>query len=144
MATAMKKAPKAAKKIIKATSKAKVAAAAKAEPKKAEKVIVSTNPYRVGGGYWSSVEALRALGVGKMHAFDAIIPAVIKAMGAEAFKAFKAKDARSDNGKDAHGRIIQNVAVVARADYGKPLTDIGWVVKYDGREKKAGIFKVGK
>jgi hypothetical protein len=98
--------------------------------------------YREGGGYWASVTALAALGENQMHAFDKIIPAVIRAFGPERFKAFKSKDARNENGKDANGRIVQNVAVVARADYGEPLRKLGYEVRCDGREKVAGLFKV--
>jgi hypothetical protein len=120
----------------------KKATAAKANGKALSEL---NNPFREFGGYWSSVEALRALGVEKMHGFDAIIPAVIRAMGAERFKAFKAKDARNEEtGKDANARIIQNVSVVARKDYGFPLNAEGWEVRFDGREKVAGLFRCPK
>ena len=138
------KTAKSSRKPQKAASKsAKVGKAAKASPAANDAQMPNQlNPYRVGGGYWASVEALRTLGVGKMHAFDLIIPAVIRAMGTDGFKAFKAKDSRSDKGKDANGRIIQNVAVVARRDYGKPLVECGFCVRFDGRERTAGLFKV--
>lgn len=146
-ATAKAKAVKAAaQKAAAKPTTAKAAGTVKAvkeAPKAAEKVS-STNPYREGGGYWATVEALRALGVGKLHALDKVVPAVIRAYGPERFKAFKAKDARNENGKDANARIIQNVAVVARNDYGEPLRKLGWEVRFDGREKVAGLFKLGK
>ena len=100
------------------------------------------NPYRVGGGYWATVEALKELGTDQLHAFDAIVPAVIRAMG-DKFKDFKAKDARNaETGKDATARIIQNVSVVARKDYGEPLRDKGYEVRFEGRNKVAGLFKI--
>jgi hypothetical protein len=37
------------------------------------KAVKYQNPYRVGGGYWASVEALRTLGRGKLHSFDKIV-----------------------------------------------------------------------
>lgn len=126
-------------------SKPKAKAKASQKPNQTPQKGNGTNPFRVGGGYWASVEAMRALGMGKMHAFDAIVLAVIRAMGAEAYKAFKAKDSRNEEtGKDANARIIQNVGVVARKDYGKPLRDLGYEVRFDGREKIAGLFKTGK
>lgn len=103
----------------------------------------SLNPYRVGGAYWASVEALTALGVGKMHPFAEIVPAVKRAM-AQNWKAFAEKEARSDEtGKDAERRILQNVSVLARKDYGKPLREVGYEVRWDGRQKVAGLVKVG-
>src|SRR5688572_20752991 len=51
----------------------------------------NANPYREHGGYWATVEALRALGVGRMHSFDAIVPAVKKAFGPGAWKPFASK-----------------------------------------------------
>src|SRR5947207_1729941 len=73
------------------------------------------NPYRVGGGYWASVEALRTLGMGKLHDFAKIVPAVQKAMG-ENFKEFAAKKGKLS----ADERILMNVVVTSRDDYGKP------------------------
>lgn len=143
-----KAAPKATRKdyhgaeAINANRRAKRAAKA-AAPAKANGQIEDV--YRTGGGYWSSVKALRTLGVGKLHSFDAIVAAVRKVMTeAGTYKAFAAKEARNEKtSKDTTGRILQNVAVTARVkDYGKPLTERKYVVKYDGREKKAGLFKM--
>lgn len=96
------------------------------------------NPYRPGSAYWASVEALRNLGINKLHAFDSIVPAVKKAM-AEAWQSFAAK-----GGSEAKARVLQNVAVVARKDYGKPLRALGFEVRWDGRERHAGLFRLAK
>jgi hypothetical protein len=152
MAAAKKKASK--KAVKKSTRKpqknAKPTKASKAKTKAAKpqdaagsRQSDSQNPYRAGGSYWASVEALTALGVGEMHPFAEIVPAVKKAMG-EAWKAFAEKDARNDKtGKDADHRLLQNISVLTRKDYGKPLSDIGYEVRWNGREKVAGLFKVG-
>src|SRR5207253_1609175 len=79
------------------------------------------NPFRIQGGYWASVEAMRALGIGKMHPFDQIVRAVQTAMGADAWKAFAEKPQRNAaTAKDAKGRTIQNIGVLGRHDMGKP------------------------
>jgi hypothetical protein len=109
-----------------------------------KKAVDGQNPFRIGGGYWASIQALRAAGQGKMHAFDVLVPLVKKAMG-DGYKAFAAKDARNDaTGKDAEARIIQNISVTARKDYGQPLVENGLHVVFDGRNKTAGLFKVGQ
>lgn len=101
------------------------------------------NPYRVGGSYWASVDALTSLGIGQMHPFAEIVPAVRKAMG-EKWKAFADKDARNDEtGKDAEHRALQNLSVLTRKkDYGKPLREIGYEIRWNGRERIAGLFKL--
>jgi hypothetical protein len=100
------------------------------------------NPYRAGGSYWASVQALKTLGIGKMHPFADIVPAVKRVMG-EHWKTFAEKDARNEKtGKDADHRVLQNVSVLARQDYGKPLRERGYEVRWDGREKAAGLFKL--
>jgi hypothetical protein len=100
------------------------------------------NPFRSSGNYWASIEALRSLGVGRLHPFAQIVGAVKKSMGAN-WKAFAEKDSRSkETGKDAEHRILQNVSVLARKDYGKPLRGLGYEVRWDGREKLAGLFKI--
>lgn len=99
-------------------------------------------PFRVGSTYWAIVEALKSLGVDKMHSFAEITPAVECVMG-EYWKAFAEKDARNDEtGKDAEHRVLQNVSVLARQDYGKPLRERGYEVRRDGREKLAGLLKI--
>jgi hypothetical protein len=121
-------------------SKAKVTAAQIAAGKPQSD---SQNPFRAGGSYWSSVEALKVLGIGKMHPFSKIVPAVKRVMG-EHWKTFAEKDARNEKtGKDADHRILQNVSVLSRQDYGKPLRELGYEVRWDGREKLAGVFKLG-
>jgi hypothetical protein len=152
MAAAKKKASK--KSVKKATrkpqknGKAKKASMAKTKAAKPQDAAGSRqsdsqNPYRVGGSYWACIEALTALGVGKMHPFAEIVPAAKKAMG-DAWKAFADKDARNDKtGKDADHRLLQNISVLTRVSYGKPLRDIGYEVRWNGREKAAGLFKIG-
>src|SRR5687768_3019221 len=39
------------------------------------------NPFRVGKSYWAVTEGMLALGIGKMHPFAEIVPAIKKAMG---------------------------------------------------------------
>lgn len=134
-----------AKKPVKAkgiqVSKGKIVAQNASQP--APKTL--DNCYRPHGGYWSAVQALKALGMNKMHPFDAILPAYRKAMGADGWKEFVAvKPRNKKTGKDADGRALQNVSVTARKDYGAPLRAIGYEVRWDGREKQAGLFKVGK
>jgi hypothetical protein len=61
-------------------------------------------------------------------------------MGAN-FTAFKAKKSESENAFDVEKRILTNVMVVSRKDYGAPLREIGYQVVWNGREKTAGLFK---
>ena len=103
----------------------------------------SQNPYRVGSSYWASVEALRALGVGRMHDKGEVVAAIRKALG-DGWKAFAEKPQRNEaTAKDAESRAWQNVAVLARKDYGAPLRAVGYEVRWNGREKAAGLFKIG-
>lgn len=150
MAVATVKASKASKntKATKAVKKAVKAVAVKVAPKattksKGKSNGIFTNPYRVGSSYFNVVESLRNLGMNTMHPQDKVIAAVRKAMGDE-WKAFAAKGKRNDEtGKDAEARVWQNCSVVARVkDYGKPLVDAGFVVKFDGREKVCGLYKL--
>lgn len=98
--------------------------------------------YREGSSYNAAVVALMTLGVGKMHQWTAIVPAMLKQM--EGVKAFKAKEARNDNGLDWKARLIQNVKVVARKDkYGEPLRATGYEVRYTSADG-AGIFQLKK
>lgn len=154
MAAAKKKASKKARKATKATKKPQKAA----KPTKAPKVRAKAktpqnatgtatnglqNPFRVGGSYWASVEALKTLGVGRMHPLGEIVPAVREALG-ENWKLFAEKDARSEKtGKDADHRVLQNISTLSRADYGKPLREVGYEVRWNGRERVAGLFKLG-
>src|SRR5690349_6542009 len=76
------KSPKAAAKVpAKATTKAKAVAAAKPVAKR-------ETPYRVGSCYQAVVDGLTSLGLGKIHSWDVIVPAVVKALGDNA-KTFK-------------------------------------------------------
>lgn len=147
MAVATKSAAKSSKAASKTQAKAKGGKASKAVKAvgKAQNAsqpapkASTTNPYRPFGGYWATVEALRSLGVGKMFAFTVIVPAVRKAMG-DAWKAFAAKEGKLT----ADERVLMNVMVCSRKDYGRPLVGLGYEVRWDGREKTAGIFKVSK
>jgi hypothetical protein len=98
------------------------------------------NCYRQGGGYWSAVQALRELGINKMHALDKVLAAYKKAMGASAWKEVASQKSKLT----ADEKALLNVSVTARKDYGAPLAAIGYVVKWDGRAKQAGLFKAGK
>jgi hypothetical protein len=95
--------------------------------------------YRAGAGYWSAVRAPRDLGVGKMHPLVKVIAAYRKAMG-DGWKAFAVKKGKLS----ADERAAVNVAVTSRKDYGKPLIEAGYEVRWDGRAKEAGLFKIGK
>src|SRR4051812_30468497 len=84
--------------------------------------------YREGGSYHAVVACLEKLGaVGKFVSADAILKLYPSVVGADAWKAFKAKDKRNDEtGKDATARVIQNAIVICRPDqYGNPLRELG-------------------
>ena len=105
---------------------------------------VCGNPYRRGSSYWAIVEALRTLGDGKLHSFDAIIPVVHKAM-AEGWQTFANRNSRNEaTGKNAIDRLIQNISVVARPDekYGGRLRKLGFEVRFNNRDRMAGLFKL--
>jgi hypothetical protein len=141
--TTTKVSPKASKQVAKKGAKAvKAAPKSEAAPVKlVKKAVDGQNPYRVGGGYWAAVEALRSLGMGKLHSFEKIVPAIIKLMKAEKTYA----DFASKKGKlTPEQRILTNVMVTARADYGKPLAANKLEVRWNGREKQAGLFRLGK
>jgi len=135
-AAKISKATKGSKK-AKGTSKPSKAVAT--APKGQNRPELKTNPFREGGGYWSAVVALRALGIGKMHSFSLVLPAIRKAMG-NGWKEFASKKGKLT----ADQRAMLNVMVVSREDYGAPLKELGFEVRWDGREKQAGIFKVSK
>lgn len=99
------------------------------------------NPYRESSSYHACVEALRNLGTGRLHPFDKIVPGVVTEMG-KAADAFKAKKNRSkETGTDWKDRIVQNVRVLARGDYGAKLRQVGYEIRTD-RKEGAGLFKV--
>jgi hypothetical protein len=141
MAAKISKASAKRSKTAKATRGAsKAAKGPKADPKAPKPQSGPEAAYRVGGGYWASVVGLRSLGVGKMHPFAKIVPAVRKAMeGAGTWRAFTAKTGKLS----ADERMLMNVMVTSRADYGKPLVALGYEVRWDGRAEEAGLFKVG-
>ncbi len=98
----------------------------------------ATTPYREGSSYQTIIVALKGLGVGKFHAWDKIIGAVELPSG------FKSKEKRNDNGLNWKGRVMQNVRVLARADYGKACRDILKLeVRTNGKDG-AGLFRLGK
>jgi hypothetical protein len=100
------------------------------------------NPYRPTSTYHACIAALQKLGVGKLHSFDNIEAAVITAMASETLKSFKIKKKRNKKtGKSWKERIVQNVRVLARSDYGAKLRQVGHEVRTN-REKGAGLFKV--
>jgi hypothetical protein len=75
----------------------------------------TANPYRVGSCYHAVVEALRNLGMNKMHSFEKIVPEVKDEMNAaKTFGSFKNKKKRNENGLNADARIIQNISVCSR------------------------------
>lgn len=99
------------------------------------------NPYRPLSTYHACVAGLRRLGTGRFHSFEKIIAAVVVEMGGAA-DAFKGKKSRSDaTGQDWKGRILQNVKVLARRDYGAKLRQLGYEVRVKS-DKGAGVFKV--
>jgi hypothetical protein len=140
---------KIAAKVVKATTKGKavkVATVVKKAP--ASKVTLPAvkyaNPYRVGGNYFYTVETLKAMGINKIHSFDAYLTAFKKMVGKEFWTSFAALPMRNENGKDAEAKVIQNCSVVARVDYGAPLRSNSLEVRFDGKAKTVGLFKIGK
>jgi hypothetical protein len=111
----------------------------------AVKAAETTNAYREGSSYWSIIETLRKLGAGKFHPASALIKAYPAVVGAEAWKAFKAKGKRNDEtGKDAEGRIIQNAVVLNRPDYGKSQREQTGTEVRKGRDATGYVFGLFK
>lgn len=143
------KAPKAPKAASKAPKAAKASEAPKATntapatPKPQNANQTTTNPFREGSSYHCIVNAFRSLGVNEWHSFDALLPAIRKEMGSS-LKAFAAKEARNEEThKDTNGRLLTNVSVLARKDYGSPLREkCKLEVRWNGREKQAGLFRI--
>ncbi len=103
-------------------------------------------PYRPQSAYWTIVEVLRKLGANRWHDATAVVKAFPAVMGAEKFKAFKAKEKRVEDGLDCSGRIIQNAQVVCRTDrYGVPK-EFGFVVSKRRTDagQQFGVFTLGK
>lgn len=126
----MARAQKNAAKSVKATS---------SKAAKATKTASLTNPFREGGGYHATVAGISSLQTETLHPFESIIPAIKKAFGLN-WSEFAKKEERNENGKDTEGRLIQNLGVLARPDYGFPLRSQGWEIRFDGRQKVAGLF----
>jgi hypothetical protein len=106
------------------------------------------NGYREGSSYWTVVEALHSLGVGKFHSAEKLLTAYQAEADKSALKAFKAKENRNaETGLDWKARIIQNAYVTTRSDYGKRMRDIGYEVRAqrtDKGEQTFGLFRMGK
>jgi hypothetical protein len=104
----------------------------------------SRNPYREGSSYHAVTQILLTR-FGSMLPLDKIIAEYPKIVGAEAFKAFKAKAARNDEtGKDWQARIRQNLDVCRReSDYGLPLVQCGLEIRREKSDKGIayGIFQ---
>jgi hypothetical protein len=78
------------------------------------------------GAYRFTLEAMLELGPDEFHPLAEVQKAFAKAAGAEWYAAWANKDARSDKGKDADGRFVQNLKVLQRTrDFGKRLLDVG-------------------
>jgi len=106
----------------------------------------SRNPFREGSSYHAVTQVLLTR-FGTMVALDKIIAEYPKVIGAEAFRAFKAKAARNENGKDYQSRIQQNLDVVGREkDYGLCLVQLGMEVKREKSDKgiSYGLFQRGR
>jgi DNA-directed RNA polymerase subunit RPC12/RpoP len=119
-------------------------AAPKVAPAHKAKSGAFENPYREGGNYHACVNGLLALGQNRMHSFANIIAAVRKEMFSN-WKAFASKEKRNEEtGLDANAKVIQNVSVLKRPDYGAKIIEQGYEVRFSGKEKTAGLFKIGK
>lgn len=90
------------------------------------------NPYR-SGAYHATVEAL-AMTLGKWQTFDQFKQHFVKAMGAD-WADFSHRAKRNENGLDVDGRILQNVNVLRRPDYGMKLQQVGYRIETDKSEK---------
>jgi hypothetical protein len=142
--TAAKKATRKPQKAAK-RSKASKPKARAAKPQDAPGSVTKgfLNVYRPGGSYAAVVSGLSTLGIGRMHDRDSVLEAIRNAMG-ENWSSFAKKENRSEKtGKDAHGRAWQNCAVLARPQYAAKLRAAGYEVRFSGREKLCGLFKVG-
>jgi len=96
-------------------------------------------PYREGSCYQNIIEALTKLGLGRIHGWDKIVSAV------ELPRGFKSKEKRNDEtGKGWRDRVIQNVRVLGRNDYGKACRKVlRMEVRCEGKQG-AGLFNLGK
>lgn len=100
------------------------------------------NPYRPGSLYHLSIAAFQQLGANRWYSLEKLTAAIESRMGSDAVKAFKAKQKRNPKtGKSWKERLIQNVKVLARPDYGMKLRQVGHEIRTD-RTKGAGLFKV--
>lgn len=89
------------------------------------------SPYRVGSCYMAIIDALRRLGIGRVHSWDKIVSTV------ELPKGFKSKD-----GLGWKDRVVQNTRVLTRKDYGFPCRKVlKMEVRTDG-SSGAGLFKL--
>jgi hypothetical protein len=95
------------------------------------------NPFRTGSFYWAIVEALNALGSEKMFPFHDIIPVIRKKLGDAKWNDFVNKP-----GEPAEARATTNIYTLTRRDYGQPLRERGYEVRYDGPQQQGGIFRI--
>lgn len=125
-----------AAKSTKSTSKATAATKANKAPKAATKVAKlpkapqkatgkPTNPFREGSNYGAIYTALYGKGI---LTFAQLKKGIQIAMGPANWKAFATKKGQNENAKDCDARLHQNVCVLQRADYGKPLHDMGLMI----------------
>lgn len=103
--------------------------------------------YREGGSYHAVVACLEKLNaVGKFVSAADLLKLYPSVVGADAWKAFKAKDKRNDEtGKGATDRVIQNAIVICRQDqYGNPLRILGVECRKQRDDKgySFGLFKI--
>jgi hypothetical protein len=108
---------------------------AKGNGTKASKFV---NPHREGSSYFQICETLKGLGSNRLHDGEKVIKAFAETLGTAKLKEYKGKEKRNENGLDWHGRLLQSVRVLARADYGAKLRAIGWEVRTE--KNTFGLF----
>jgi hypothetical protein len=83
------------------------------------------DPYKQGA-YTYALRGLLALGANEFYPLPKVHEAFKRAAGEEWYKGWINKAARTDNGKDAHGRFLQNLRVLQRTrSFGKRLLEVG-------------------
>lgn len=104
------------------------------------------NPYRPTSSYATCVDAICKLGLGKWHDAEAVVAAYKSVADKTAFKSFKSREARNENGLDnVNDKIVQNCNVICRTkDYGLPLVAVGYEARRQRTDDKTlqfGIFR---
>ena len=114
-----------------------------------EKTKKLPNPYRAGGAYGFTIDALVSLGVNKPHPLAKVHAAFKKAAGADWYGEWESQKKRNkETGKDADARFLQNLRVLQRtSDYALKLLQVGReVLKSKGavidisRDAKGGLL----